>query len=373
MESLAAKYRPRTFDDLVGQRPVQVILRQMVHKRRVFPVLLFDGPRGTGKTTTLRILAAALNCHDTPVPCGQCVSCKSIYDGSSPDLLEIDAASNGLVDDIRNLRQQVLYATGGDWQIVGLDEAHGLSTPAANALLKTIEEPPPNTVFVLLTTEPGKILDTVVDRCMPFTFRRIVTADIAARLRHICTAETLDVEPALITHIAERADGGMRDAIMTLDQVTRVGVTTLAAYTDLMGECDYGPTLLDHLVTGDLAAAFAGIAEQMTRTGDTTALTSGLIGTLRDILVLHAGGQLPQQDRALAARQRLARHIDRHQAVAALKILWDLKTKIRIVDDPRSSLDLAVVLLGEIFAKARPAPPASAPRKLTLAEMQATR
>jgi DNA polymerase III subunit gamma/tau len=373
--SLALKYRPRRFGDLVGQRPVQAVLRQMVADDAVPPALLFDGSRGTGKTTTLRILAAALNCEAPPDPCGQCVSCKAIFEGNSFDLREIDAASNGLVDDIRAIRQEVLYATGGI-RVVGFDEAQSMSGAAFNAALKMIEEPPQATVFVLLTTEPGRIPETVASRCNPFRFRRIGVGDIVARLTHICDQEALHVDSTLLHLIADRADGGMRNAIMTLDQITRAGITTVTDYHELLGETDYAPELLAAIISGDLAATFAGLDTQMARTGDPATVTDSLGAALRDILILNAGGTLTCQGSALTARQELATRIGTAQAVSAAKILWDLKTKVRPGESPRAGLDLAVVMLSELFAhhtrRQQPTTPPTQPgRKLTLAEMAA--
>src|SRR6187397_78319 len=270
---MALKYRPRTFDDLVGQVSVQVILREMVKRDAVPSALLFDGVRGSGKTTSARILAASLNCEADSRPCGVCPSCKSIFDGSSLDVQEIDAASNGLVSDIRALVEQVLYSTGGRYRVVLLDECHSMSREAMNALLKTLEEPPPSTVFVLLTTEPSKILDTIVSRCMKFTFRRISVADIVGRLEWICAQEDLAVEPALIRAIAERADGGMRDAVMTLDQVVRVQVSTADRFDELFGESDFAPALVTAMAAGDKPRAFELLDAQLITTGDANAVT----------------------------------------------------------------------------------------------------
>lgn len=376
MQSLALKYRPRTFDDLVGQRPVQVVLRRMVETRKVPQALLFDGMRGTGKTTTARILAAALNCEGSPVPCGACVSCKSVYDGTSLDVIEMDGASNGLVEDIRHLREQVMYEVGGNYRVVLIDEAHGCSTPAFNAMLKTFEEPPLNTVFVLLTTEPGRIPDTVQSRLMPFTFHRIGTADIMARLQYIADCESIDADSALLQAIADAADGGLRDAIMRFDQLARVGVTTLAGYTDLTGDSDYGPALLGHLAAGDIAAAYDSAHQQLQRTGNPAVIADRLTDTLRDVLVLAAGGTLTSQGEPLAARTRLAGTIDKITAVAGLRVLWDLKTRMRATDDPRIGLDLALAMLADTLHKpatraASSPPPAAAAAPLNLAQMAA--
>ena len=367
MEPLALKYRPRTFDDLVGQRAAQVVLRQMVTTRTIPPAILLDGPRGTGKTTTARILAAAVNCDATPVPCGQCPSCKSVYDGSSLDVIEIDAASNGLVDDIRALRSQVMYRTAGRYRIVALDEAQGISRAGFNALLKTFEEPPLDTVFILLTTERGKIPDTILSRCMPFSFHRIPVADIAARLAHIAAAEGFTVTPEVLAHIAERADGGMRDAIMVLDQISRVDITTLTEFAELFGDIDAGPTLAAAVMTGNHATVHTVLTGHLQRGADPTTAADSLAATLRDLLVLRTGGVLHWQGISLTQRRTLADRADTATLVGALKILWDLRTKVRPGDNARVSLDLAMTMTTELFAS-RTTPPA--PGRLTLDQMK---
>lgn len=375
METLALKHRPRTFNDLVGQRAAQVILRQMVLKNQVPTALLFDGSRGTGKTSTARILAAALNCETPPGPCTHCPSCKAVYTGSSLDVVEIDAASNGLVDDIRQLRQQVMYRVSGAYRVVILDEAHSMSREAFNALLTTLEEPPPGTVFILCTTEPGRILETVVSRCMPFTFRRITVADIIERLTHICTVENLNVEPDLLTLIAERANGGLRDAVMTLDQVTRVGIATVEQFSELFGETDSAPELLASLTAGDIAGAYRVLDHAIARTGDPASITNAIIGLCRDLLILKGGGTIARTGAAQRRRADLAATIATATLLDAMRLLWNLKTQVRAAGDYRANLDLAVGMLGQLFLKttaaAAPAAPSApaATRKLSLTEM----
>jgi DNA polymerase III subunit gamma/tau len=369
VEALALAYRPTTFDDLVGQRAVAVVLRAMVNAGKVPTGLLFAGSHGTGKTTTARILAAALNCEHAPGPCTGCVSCKAIHAGTSLDLVEIDAASNGLVDDIRALRQQVLYSVGGNARIVVLDEAHSMGTAAFNALLKTLEEPPPGTHFVLATTEAGRIPDTVASRCMPFHFQRVSPADITTRLAHICHHEHIDVEPALLHHLAERADGAVRDAIMALDQATRAEITTLEQYRTLTGDADHAPTLLHAATRGDHHALFTALHAALHRGSDPRALANALITTLRDILILHAGGTTTHQGSAADTRTELAAAIPTPRAVAALAVLWDLKTKIRIGDDDQAALEIALVMLTDKLAPPPPAAPADAAPRLSLTQM----
>jgi DNA polymerase-3 subunit gamma/tau len=364
VDSLALAYRPRSFDDLVGQPAVQVLLRQMIKVGQVPTALLFEGSRGTGKTTTARILAAALNCADTTKPCGTCTSCKAVFDGSSMDVIEIDAASNGLVDDVRQLRQQLLYRQTGDYRIVAFDEAHSISPAGFNALLKTLEEPPPRTVFIILTTEPAKIPGTIASRCMPFTFKRLTIADIAGRLQHIATAEGFAVETDLLHLLADRADGAMRDAVVLLDQVARVGMTTAEQYQRLIGYVDFAPGILDRLIHADIPGAFNRLDDALTRVAEPAGIVADLISVLRDVLILRCGGEPAKTGVALAARQNLALTLETSTVLAALKVLWQLKTQLRL-DDARSSLELAVIMLSEVFHTVNPTPT----RRMNLDEM----
>ncbi len=371
-DQLALRYRPRSFDDLVGQRAVNVVLRHMVNTNQVPTALMFHGCHGTGKTTTARILAAALNCHTPPGPCNSCVSCKSVFDGGSMDVIEIDAASNGLVDNIRDLRQQVMFSVGGEWRVVILDEAHSMSVAAFNALLKTLEEPPPRTVFVLCTTEPHKILDTVASRCMGFRFARIPVADMADRLAHIADTEHIVIDPALLTLIADRADGAMRDAVMSLDQLARVGIATIADYQALVGDTDIGPAIVAAIIRGDIAAALAATADAYRHIGDADTVAHAIAGTFRDLLVLHAGGQLTMQGSAADRRAQLADACDPATVRGALAVVWDLTVHTRVTDR-RLALDLAVAVMCDKVAPP-PAPAAPQPaRKLSLAEIAAFR
>ncbi len=219
---LARKWRPQFFDDVVGQEHVTATLKKAIEKNRVAHAFIFSGTRGVGKTTTARILARALNCEKgpTPTPCGVCDSCKGILGGSSLDVLEIDGASNNSVDDIRELRENVGYsAMGGKYRIFVIDEVHMLSKNAFNALLKTLEEPPPNVIFIFATTEPLKIPATIHSRCQRYDFRRIVPERILDRLQYICGQEKIAFEKSALNLIASKADGSMRDALSLLDQV----------------------------------------------------------------------------------------------------------------------------------------------------------
>lgn len=361
--SLALKYRPRGFDDLVGQRAAQVILPQMIVKNAVPAAMLFEGTRGTGKTTTARILAAALNCaRPDAKPCGICPSCDTTFAGSHLDVIEIDAASNGLVADIRALTDRLRFRSSSDWRIVILDEAQSISPAGFNALLKTLEEPPERTCFILCTTEPDKIPDTVASRCMAFSFRRLAAADIVSRLSAIATFEAIPAETSLLAILAERADGSMRDAVMLLDQISRVDVRNAEQYERLMGHTDHAPGLLGAIVSGDITATYERLDTALSRTADPARLISQLIGVLRDILVIRSGGDVTKTGTALAHRQTLALAVETTTAVACLKVLWELKTRTR-QDDARASLEIAVAMLMEVTANNR------ANNRLTLAQM----
>lgn len=237
--------------------------------------------------------------------------------------------------------------------------------PALNALLKTLEEPPPRTLFVLLTTEERKIPGTVSSRCIPFHFKKLSPAHIAGRLAHIAQLEQHPVTQQLVDLLADRADGAMRDAIMALDQVARIGMTTAEQYQRLIGYTDHAAAMLDRLVAGDIPAAFARLEEALRQAGDAAGLLADAIHVLCDVIVIQCGGEVHKNGVALAARQNLALALDNTTVVAAMQIIWKLQTQVRL-DDSRATLELALVMLGEVFAAFAPPKP---PTRLSLAEM----
>ncbi|MEO6971366.1 MAG: DNA polymerase III subunit gamma/tau [Chthoniobacterales bacterium] len=288
----ARKYRPQTFDDLVGQTHVTRTLKNAVEQNRLAHAYLFVGPRGIGKTSIARILAKALNCiHGTTItPCGECDSCKEITGGNSLDVLEIDGASNNGVEQVRELRDNVRYApTKGKYKIYIIDEVHMLTSQAFNALLKTLEEPPEHVKFIFATTEPQKVLPTILSRCQRFDLHRIPANLIAHHLQFIAKKEKVKLDPAAAHAIARGADGGLRDAESMLDQLVAFCGETIAE-SDVLNIFGFTSEqtvagFTEKILRGETAAALALLDEQMAAGKEMMKLMSDLIAHLRDLLV----------------------------------------------------------------------------------------
>lgn len=325
----ARKYRPQTFDEVVGQEHITRTLQNGIANGRLAQAYLFVGPRGIGKTSTARILAKALNCVNGPTitPCGVCDACKEIADGRSLDVLEIDGASNNGVENIRELRENAAYAPArGPYKIYLIDEVHMLSAGAFNALLKTLEEPPEHVKFIFATTEAQKVPATITSRCQRFDLRRIPTAAIAKHLLHIAHQEQITMEPEAADAIARGAEGGLRDAESMLDQAVAFCGQNIAA-ADVMSVFGFTPretiqSLLGRIADRDAAGALAVIASQADAGRDLSRLLEDLIGYVRDQLVVSVTGQ------AEAPRDKLLMLLD-HFAETESRMRWASDKKLQ--------------------------------------------
>ena len=363
--AFARKYRPRAFADLVGQEHVARALRGAVAQGRVAHGYLLCGPRGVGKTTAARILAMALNCDTrasggaTPAPgepCGECPSCERIWSGgASLDVIEIDAASNRGVDDARDLRERAMYAASaeGRFKVYIVDEAHMLTREAWNALLKILEEPPPRVIFVFATTEPQKIGNAaapVMSRLQRFDFRRVGPRHIAERLAHVAAAERIAVDEDACALIARVADGGMRDALSVLDQVTAFGegAVTVGRVRDLLGLVgdDVYAELLDLVAARRADAVFPFVARLVEAGFDLVAFADGLGDLWRAALSVALGGEPDGVSAALAAavKERAgAGAFSAGDVLRVLRALAEAEEPIRRSGNPRLALETLLV------------------------------
>ena len=316
-EVFARKYRPQTFDDLVGQAHVSRTLKNAVAQNRLAHAYLFVGPRGIGKTSTARILAKALNCIHGPTvtPCGECDNCKEIAAGNSLDVIEIDGASNNSVEDVRQLRENVRYAPAkGRYKIYLIDEVHMLSSAAFNALLKTLEEPPPHVKFIFATTEPQKVLPTILSRCQRFDLHRIPANLIAQHLQFIAGKEKITLEPAAAHAIARGAEGGLRDAESMLDQLVAFCGEKIAE-NDVLNVFGFTSeqTVIDftgRILRGETAEAIELLHQQCDSGKDMMRLMSDLIAYLRDLLVFKAKPDALNEDVDPEVQKSLAAHAE---------------------------------------------------------------
>jgi len=350
---LARKWRPQRFDDLVGQESVVKTFKNALSSGKIVHAYLFSGPRGVGKTTSARLLAKALNCTQLTnnEPCGECPSCTAITSGSSVDVIEIDGASNTGVDAVRELRETVKYApSSSKYKIYIIDEVHMLSTQAFNALLKTLEEPPPHVIFIFATTEPKKILPTILSRCQHHAFRRMTKGSIKEQLIKITTAEKINIQDAALEMIAKAGDGSMRDALTLLDQAC--SFSNDITEEDLQGllglpETEIVTNLCETILSGDISRTLSIIKELTDRGSDLRQLTRELVENFRNIAIVKvtedAEGLLEFTPEEVQKLKQHASSVTIEELTLLLTELLRLEGEVRNAVHPRYTLELGLL------------------------------
>jgi DNA polymerase-3 subunit gamma/tau len=357
-QALYRKWRPQTFDQVVGQEHITGTLRNAIAAGRISHAYLFTGPRGTGKTTTARLLAKAVNCLDPDPaqrPCDKCTTCAAITEGRLLDLVELDAASNRGIDEIRDLRDKIHFSPGeGKYKVYIIDEVHMLTEPAFNALLKTLEEPPPHAIFVLATTDPQKVPATIVSRCQRFDFRRLTLAEITSRLQKIVADEGLSAEPDALTLIARQATGAMRDAESLLDQLAASGgaITLALAQSTLgAGPIEIISAVAEGLADADTARGLDAINRALDRGADARQLARQITEHLRQLMLLKVGGDkqadIPAEQHSVMESQ--AARLQVPQLIRAVKLFNQAASDLRSSWQPQLPLELAYIeaVMGE--------------------------
>ncbi|MBB6694938.1 DNA polymerase III subunit gamma/tau, partial [Cohnella xylanilytica] len=374
--ALYRAWRPQTFRDMVGQQHIVQTLQNAIRENRLSHAYLFSGPRGTGKTSAARLLAKAVNCEKgpTPEPCNECEACKRIAAGAVMDVVEIDAASNRGVEEIRDIRDKVKYApTEVRRKVYIIDEVHMLTTEAFNALLKTLEEPPGHVMFMLATTEPHRLPPTIVSRCQRFEFRRVSLEEQAAWLRDICRKEGIEAEDEALVYIARLSDGGMRDALSLLDQISSFsgGQVTLAGAVEATGglPAEQMGRLAAAVRDADAAAVLAEVDEMMRAGKSADKCLEQLMHYFRDLLL----AQLAPQAAASAGRvadpaelRSAAQSFGRERLFSIIDLLNRYQSEMKYAAHPQTMFEIALLKLcsagsGSEAAAAGEAPAPRAP------------
>ncbi len=351
-QALYRRWRPQGFADVIGQTHVTRTLHNALTSGRVAHAYLFAGPRGTGKTSIARILAKAVNCigDGAEKPCNICAICRSLSEGRSLDLIEIDAASNRGIDEIREIRDKAGFRPNeARYKVYVVDEVHMLTEPAFNALLKTLEEPPPHVIFVLATTEPHKIPATIVSRCQRFDFHRVSLAELVGKLRHICQAEGVTAEPAALELIARSATGSFRDAESLLDQLVAAadGTITLDQVQSLLGVAsdELSAGLVEQVIRRDVSSGLRLISQAIDEGADPRQFTRQVLEYLRGLMLVQTGSSslLNVSTETLARMTEQARQIAPQDLVATIKLFSEAAQTMKSGLQPQLPLELAFV------------------------------
>ncbi len=379
--SLYRAWRPKSFAQLVGQDAVVQTLTSALAAGKLAHAYLFSGPRGSGKTSAAKILARCINCvaGPTPTPDNTCENCRAIIDGTALDVLEIDAASNRGIDEIRALRDAVKFAPSAmRMKVYIIDEAHMLTKEGANAFLRTLEEPPSHAVFILATTEPDRLPVTILSRCQRYAFRRIAIPVMIARMREIASAEGTEIDDAALAAIAYRADGGLRDALTMLEQAVAFAGATGGRIDERTIELAFGSAgreqaaaLLDAVLANDPAATLAIIEEASDSGTDIVTLTRSLLAEFRNLLVARVDPNLLARDLAPEDAERATRRapeVAQARIVRALRVLTDALSLARSGGNPR--LELETALLRFVLASEDPTLDALSARVAAIEEPQ---